>query len=79
MMTVRHPFLEPKMWTYRHFLPLLGLVTLVEAFLATEHVLEEVFYEEVMKYEELVSSQLDWLAIVGIVCGCVFSLSLIHI
>ena len=47
MMTIRHPFLEPKMWTYRHFLPLLGLVTLVEAFLATEHVLEEVFYEEV--------------------------------
>ena len=55
MMTIRHPFLEPKMWTYRHYWPLLGLVTLVEAFLATEHVLEEVFYEEVMKYEELVS------------------------
>ena len=79
MMTVRHPFLEPKMWTYRHFLPLLGLVTLVEAFLATEHVLEEVFYEEVMKYEELVSSQLDWLAIVGIVCGCVFSYWWMHV
>lgn len=67
------------MWTYRHFLPLLGLVTLVEAFLATEHVLEEVFYEEVMKYEELVSSQLDWLAIVGIVCGCVFSYWWMHV
>lgn len=79
MMTIRHPFLEPKMWTYRHFLPLLGLVTLVEAFLATEHVLEEVFYEEVMKYEELVSSQLDWLAIVGIVCGCVFSYWWMHV
>lgn len=61
------------------FLPLLGLVTLVEAFLATEHVLEEVFYEEVMKYEELVSSQLDWLAIVGIVCGCVFSYWWMHV
>ena len=27
------------------------MVNLEEAFLATEHVLEEVFYEEVMKYE----------------------------
>lgn len=79
MMTIRHPFLEPKMWTYRHFWSLLGLVTLVEAFLATEHVLEEVFYEEVMKYEELVSSQLDWFAIIGIVCGCVFSYWWMHI
>lgn len=52
MLTIRHPFLEPKMWSYRYLLPLLGLITLVEAFLATEHVLEEVFYEEVMKYEE---------------------------
>lgn len=51
MLTIRHPFLEPKMWSYRYLLPLLGLITLVEAFLATEHVLEEVFYEEVMKYE----------------------------
>ena len=51
----------------------------MEAFLATEHVLEEVFYEEVMKYEELVSSQLDWFAIIGIVCGCVFSYWWMHI
>ena len=79
MMTIRHPFLEPKMWTYRHYWPLLGLVTLVEAFLATEHVLEEVFYEEVMKYEELVSVQLNWFAIIGIVAGCVFSYWWMHI
>ena len=47
-LAIRHLFLEPKMWSYRYLLPLLGLITLVEAFLATEHVLEEVFYEEVM-------------------------------
>ena len=79
MMTIRHPFLEPKMWTYRHYWSLLGLVTLVEAFLATEHVLEEVFYEEVMKYEELVSVQLDWFAMIGIVAGCVFSYWWMHV
>ena len=79
MLTIRHPFLEPKMWSYRYLLPLLGLITLVEAFLATEHVLEEVFYEEVMKYEELVSVQLAWFANIGIVIGCVFSYWWMHI
>ena len=79
MLTIRHPFLEPKMWSYRYLLPLLGLITLVEAFLATEHVLEEVFYEEVMKYEELVSVQLAWFAIIGIVIGCLFSYWWMHI
>ena len=75
MKTIRHPYLEPKMWTYRHLVPILILIMLVEAFLATEHVLEEVFYEEVMHYEETVSVQLDWLALVGILSGCMFAAS----
>ena len=75
MKTIRHPYLEPKMWTYRHLIPILILIMLVEAFLATEHVLEEVFYEEVMHYEETVSVQLDWLALVGILSGCMFAAS----
>lgn len=79
MMTIRHPFLEPKMWTYRHLWPLLGLITVVEAFLATEHVLEEVYYEEVMRYEEMVSVQLDWFALIGILAGCLFSYWWMHI
>lgn len=79
MMTIRHPFLEPKMWTYRHLWPLLGLITIVEAFLATEHVLEEVYYEEVMRYEEMVSVQLDWFALIGILAGCLFSYWWMHI
>lgn len=78
MFTIRHPFLEPKMWTYRNYWPLLGLVTLTEAFLATEHVLEEVFYEEVMKYEKISSVQLDWFALAGIVAGCIFAYWWMH-
>ena len=49
------------MWTYRHLVPILILIMLVEVFLATEHVLEEIIYEGVMHYEETVSVQLDWL------------------
>ena len=78
MLTIRHPYYEPKMWTYRHLAPVLILITLVEAFLATEYVLEEVYYEEVMHYSEEVSVWLDWFAIVGIVCGCAFSYWWMH-
>lgn len=79
MLTIRHPYLEPKMWTYRNLLPLLVLITLVEGFLATEHVLEEVFYEEVMHYEEMASVRLDWFALVGILIGCLFSYWWMHV
>lgn len=73
MNTIRHPFLEPKMWTYPHYWQLLGLVTLMEAIIGTERVLEEIFYENVMHYEAIVSAQLDWLALGGILFGCAFS------
>ena len=79
MNTIRHPYLEPQMWTYRHLVPILILIMLVEAFLATERVLEEVFYEEVMHYEESVSVQLDWLALTGILCGCMFAYWWMHV
>lgn len=79
MLTIRHPFLEPKMWTYRYLFPLLLLITLVEAILATEHVLEEVYYEEVMHYEEMVSVQLDWFTLIGILGGCLFAYWWMHV
>lgn len=79
MLHIRHPYLEPEMWSYRHLLPTLILITLVEAFLATEHVLEEVFYEEVMHYEEMVSMQLDWPMLAGILAGCLFSYWWMHV
>ena len=79
MFSVRHPYYEPKMWTYRYLLPVLFLITLVEAFLAVEHVLEEIFYEEVMHYEEMVSVRLDWLAFFGMITGCSFAYWWMHI
>ncbi len=79
MLTIRHPFLEPKIWTYRGYLPLLGLITLVEAFLVTEHVLEEIFYEEVMHYEATTIVSLNWFTLIGVVIGCVFAWWWMHV
>lgn len=79
MLAIRHPFLEPKMWTYRYLLPILALITVVEMILATERVLEESFYEGVMHYAETVSVQLDWLALAGILAGCLFAYWWMHV
>ena len=79
MLHVRHPFFEPKMWGYKNLFPVLFLIMLVEMFLATEHSMEEVFYEEVMHYEALVSVRLDWLALAGILSGCLFAYWWMHI
>lgn len=79
MLTIRHPYLEPKMWTYRRLFPVLLLITVVEGFLASEHVLEEVFFEEVMHYGEMVSVQLDWQVLIGVLAGCMFSYWWMHI
>lgn len=73
MWTKRHPYFEPKMWTYRHLIPLLLIMALVEALLASEHVLEEVFYEEVMHYEATTSYALTLWAIPGMLAGCLLS------
>ncbi len=78
MMTIRHPYIDPKIWSYRNYLPLLALIALVEASLATEHVLEELFYEEVMHYGDLVTLTPEWITLIGAVSGCLFSYWWMH-
>ena len=79
MFLIRHPYYEPKMWKYRHLLPVFILITLVEMFLATEHVLEEVYLGEVMHYGSLTGVQLDWPALAGVLAGCLFAYWWMHI
>ena len=79
MFTVRHPFYEPEMWTYRHLVPVFILITLVEIFLATEHVLEEVYLEEVLHYGTMTAVQLDWPALAGVLAGCLFAYWWMHV
>lgn len=79
MLFIRHPYYEPKMWAYRHLLPVFILIMLVEMFLATEHVLEEVYLGEIMHYGALISVQLDWPALAGVLTGCLFAYWWMHV
>lgn len=79
MMTIRHPYIEPKMWSYHNLLPVLFLIAIIEMFLATENVLEEVFYESVMHYDELSLVQFNWFVLIGVLAGCLFAYWWMHI
>ena len=78
MLHIRHPFLEPRMWTYRNLFPLLLLIAVVEALLATEHVLEEIFMEEVMHYGSMDTVPLKLCSLSGVLAGCLFSYWWLH-
>ena len=79
MRSIRHPYLEPQMWTYRHLLPIFLLITAVEVLLATEHVLEEAFLGEVMHYGAATSVRLDWPVLAGCLAGCLFACWWMHV
>ena len=79
MYTVRHPYYEPQMWKYRRLFPILVLVAVVEALLATEHVLEDTYRHEVMHYTEMSSVVLTWINLAGVLFGCIFAWWWMHI
>ena len=70
---VAQPYISPGIWKVKNFFLVIVVTTLAEAFLATEHVLEEIFYEEGMKYTDLMGAQLDAWSLLGVVLGCAFS------
>lgn len=67
-------FYEPAMWNYRYLVPIVLLIGAVEALFSTEHVLEMVYYEEVMHYADHTSELLNQWSLIGIWAGCLFTL-----
>lgn len=75
MTHVRHPYINPRVFTgFRYVKQILVLVCFVECLFGTEHILEEIYLEEVMHYSTIVNATLCAPACVGCVCGCLFSL-----
>ena len=68
------PYFEPAMWHYRHVVPVILLIGVVEMLFSCEHVLEMVYYEEVMHYEDATYEWLNQWSLLGIWAGCLFSL-----
>ena len=79
MNTIRHPYIEPAVWGYRHIFPILILITVVEMLLASEHVLEELFYEQTMHYDTTVSVRITHVVLLGVLAGCGFAFWWMHV
>lgn len=74
MFTHPQPFYEPAMWRYKYVVPVILLIGVVEALFSCEHVLEMVYYEEVMHYADHTYEALNLWSLPGIWAGCLFSL-----
>ncbi|MGM9713495.1 MAG: hypothetical protein ACI3Y5_05180 [Prevotella sp.] len=75
MVHVRHPYINPKVFSgFRYVKQIFLLICFVECLFATEHILEEIFLEEVMHYNTIVNASLCLPVWIGNMCGCLFSL-----
>ena len=73
MISIRHPYIEPEMWKYRNYGKLLLLITITEALLATEYVLEEIFHKSVLHYNIVTVAPIYLWTVVGVIIGCSFA------
>ena len=68
------PYFELAMWRYHNVVPVILLIGVDEALFSCEHVLEMIFYEEVMHYADHTYEALNQWSLIGIWAGCLFSL-----
>ncbi len=74
MLTYPTPYIEWRIMRYRYFRPIITLVVLFECVISVEHVLEKVYFEEVMHYTDLTHETQNLWSLIGIYAGCLFSL-----
>lgn len=69
-----HSYIEWKIVRYRYFRPIIFFVMIFELIMSVEHVLETIYYEEVMHYSDLTYETLNQWSLIGAWTGCLFSL-----
>lgn len=74
MRTVRHPYVSPAIWRFRHVKPIILLVVVVEGLLGAEFVLEETFIAEGLHYAEISTLHFNLYVSIGVVIGALIAL-----
>lgn len=69
-----HPFISPEIFKGKRVVAAFVVVALAEFLLATENVLEEVFYEVGMDYSNMQTAATDVWSFIGVVGGSLFAL-----
>ncbi len=73
-LSVRHPWIDPWVFTFKKARILFIFTAIAELFLATEYVCEEVFMENALGYSTMANATLDLFMFLGCIAGCIFSL-----
>ena len=73
------PYISLKIVGYRYMRPIIFFMVLFECIISVEHVLEMIYYEEVMKYSDLTYETLNQWSLIGIYAGCLFSLGWLRV
>lgn len=69
MTTLRHPYIDPHVFKYRHFPTILFLFLMLCLFLTTSSVLQEMFMSSILKYDTLNAVSINWCVFIGILAG----------
>jgi len=70
---IRHPYIELKTWTFRHVWLTFLLYIVVDILLSPTHFFEHVYTERILGYDALNNISLNWIVLLGIACGGIFS------
>lgn len=74
MMHIRHPYIEPKAFQHRGFIPVLILFAVNEYISATPKALQNVFTSAVLGYGTITSARFYIFEFAGTILGCLFSM-----
>ncbi len=70
---IRHPFITPDTWCYPAVYITFGLYLVIDLLLAPSHLLEHIYMEGILGFDELHLISLNWVSVVAVVVGSTFT------
>ncbi|WP_320051740.1 hypothetical protein [uncultured Acetobacteroides sp.] len=72
---IRHPYISNKTWTYRNVWLTFVLYFVLDILTSPSHELEMIYSERILGYDSLNLISLNWMVLLGIVLGVIFTYS----
>ncbi|NTV18660.1 MAG: hypothetical protein HGA83_04455 [Bacteroidales bacterium] len=70
---IRHPFIANGTWRYRHVWLTFALFIVVNILISPSHYLEHLYAGEILGYDTLNLTSLNWIVLVGFISGAIFT------
>lgn len=70
---IRHPFIALETWRFKMVYVTFILYIIIDILLAPSHLIEHIYMESILGYDSLNTISLNWIVILGIVAGSLFT------